>query len=68
MVEFNLKVCTGLTRGPGLGAQIMFGFGPGSGLVQIIELKRSIEYFGLFLGRSFFAKKKLFVVALILWS
>jgi hypothetical protein len=34
-------------QGPGLVAQIMFGYGPGSGLFQVIVLKRYIEHFGL---------------------
>jgi hypothetical protein len=43
-----------LIRGPGLVAQIMFGSGPGSGLVQIIAIRRCLEHFGLF----FFCREK----------
>jgi hypothetical protein len=40
----------------------MFGFGSGSGLVQMIAIKRCIEHFGL--SRAiFFANKNVFVIA-----
>jgi hypothetical protein len=47
----------------GLGAQCS-----GSGLVQMTAIKREIEKFRAFSGHSFFAKKKLFVIVLILCS
>jgi hypothetical protein len=59
--QLLLEVCINL----GLVAQkIMFGSGPGSCLVQMEAIKK-IEYFGLSCV-IFFAKKKLFVMALIL--
>jgi hypothetical protein len=54
--------------GSGLVAQIMFGSGPGLGLVQIIAIKRFIEHFGLSPAISFFSKEKLFVVVFVLCS
>jgi hypothetical protein len=70
----RLEVCTGLrvvlgsrpdpARGPGLGAQIMFGSGPGSNDSN----ETLYREFRAFSDYSFFAKRKLFVVALILCS
>jgi hypothetical protein len=59
-----------LARGPDMGlvAQIMFGSGPSSGLVQMIGIKRYIEHFGLSRAILFFSKEKLFVIALIVSS
>jgi hypothetical protein len=58
----NLKlwVCTG----PGLVEQIMLGSGPGSN----DRTQTLYRTFRAFSGHSFFAKKKLFVVAIILCS
>jgi hypothetical protein len=61
--SLKLEVCTGpdlgLTRpeGPSLVAQIMFGSGPGSGLVQMTAIKRYIEHFGLYLTILFSQRK-----------
>jgi hypothetical protein len=75
----NLEVCTdpGLTLGPrhdtarepgpGLVAQIMFGFGPGSNDTNQ-TLYRTFRAFWNHSFFFFFAKNKLFVVALILCS
>jgi hypothetical protein len=53
-----------LARGPGLVAQIMFGSGPGSN-----DSNQTLcRTFRAFSGHYFLAKKKLFIVALILCS
>jgi hypothetical protein len=59
------EVCMGL--GIGLVAQVMFGSGLISSLVQMIAVRGYREDFGL--SRAFFyCKEKLFVVVLILCS
>jgi hypothetical protein len=42
----------------------MFGFGLHTGLVQMIEIKHCIEYFGLYQA-ILFLSQKMFLVALI---
>jgi hypothetical protein len=51
-----VEVCTGLV------AQIMFGSGPGSGLVQMIAIKLLQNILG-FLGSLFFAKRVIQICA-----
>jgi hypothetical protein len=41
------SVCVRGLHGPGLVVHIMFGSGPGSGLLQMIAIKSYIEHFGL---------------------
>jgi hypothetical protein len=54
------------SRGPDLVAQIMFGSAPGSGLVQMIAIRRYIKHFGLSQAIIFSKEKNIRSYALLM--